>query len=165
MTKMETKPKWDYDEFDTTYVLNDEYVEFRKALAEGKTVEKCYYHSADCPRVWEPMREDHFRGMAQTYRIKPDEPQFKVGDWVRSPNGMAWCVTKTNLVHGTEHFIQWEPLPSEWCVIPNPEGGYIVGRYKVDICTARDADSIMPLEFLQTLKTGHLTQKKTFGLK
>ena len=86
------------------------------------------------------------------YNCKCEKNSFKVGDWVRSPNGMVYCVTKTNLVHGTEHFIQWEPQVGEWCVIPNPDGGYIAGRYKVDICTARDADSIMPLEFLQALK-------------
>ena len=97
-------------------IINDSYVEFRKALAEGKTVEKCYYHSPDCPRVWRPMEED-FMGMVETYRIKPDEPEFKVGDYAYLTNDTIVQVTSTHLVHGTEHMTLWtleEASDDEW---------------------------------------------------
>ena len=65
-------------------VISDEYVEYRKALAEGKTVERIYSRGTpnerwqECPIYTEFPLED--------YRIKPDEPEFKVGDYIITPN-------------------------------------------------------------------------------
>jgi len=58
------------------YVQNDEYAEFRKAYFDGKTIE-VYLGSywVDFTNNWGlPIKY---------YRIKPEEPEFKKGDWVR----------------------------------------------------------------------------------
>ena len=72
-------------------VIDDEYVEFRKALAEGKEVE--YLSSRD---TWENLKENCIIIDAvpvRDLRIKPDVPKFKVGDWVVH-NGIYKRVTK-----------------------------------------------------------------------
>ena len=75
-------------------VIDDYYVEFRKALAEGKIVQKQDYYS----KQWFDMKTPDFHGASDTqyegvYRIKPDVPKFKVGDWVIH-NGVIKQVTK-----------------------------------------------------------------------
>ena len=60
----------------TAIVINDEYVEFRKALAEGKTVQ--YKHYSD--ELFSDLENFPFKD-GYDYRIKPDEA-FKVGDYV-----------------------------------------------------------------------------------
>ncbi len=61
------------------YIINDEYVEFRKALAEGKSIQAKgktggYYIDILLPVL--------FNLPVEKYRIKPEEHKFKVGDWV-----------------------------------------------------------------------------------
>jgi len=75
-------PSWSTD---SKYAINDEYAEFRKAIIDGKQVqfETCdgngpYWKTLDI------KPNDKF--MFDKYRIKPDEPQFKVGDWVMFKN-------------------------------------------------------------------------------
>lgn len=59
-------------------VINDEYVEFRKALAEGNTIQ------CNQSGYWEDLNHiPLFNQNISNYRIKPEEPQFKVGDFVR----------------------------------------------------------------------------------
>ena len=65
------------------FIINDEFVEFRKALAEGKTIQMyCKYD--DVPPFWDDMTEViksiGFVMTKDNYRIKPEEPKFKVGD-------------------------------------------------------------------------------------
>ena len=76
-------------------VINDEYVKYRKALAEGKELETIANHSATAVSypsdtdsiiglTWKPYNRD-FKGLIASprcYRIKPDENKFKVDDWV-----------------------------------------------------------------------------------
>lgn len=72
-------------------VIDDEYVEFRKALAEGKAVEYL-----DFQNEWRDLRENcrKLEGVCLSdLRVKPKEPKFKVGDWVIH-NGVAKRVTK-----------------------------------------------------------------------
>lgn len=68
-------------------VINDEYVEFRKALAEGKIVfvedecaASCYLNGVGGYYI---KKEHDFSYKLECYYVKPDEPDFKVGDWVR----------------------------------------------------------------------------------
>ena len=63
------------------YIINDEYVEYRKALAEGKTIQ---FDSKDGKgfKDWDV----DFSASVEDYRIKPDEPEFKVGDYVVAHN-------------------------------------------------------------------------------
>lgn len=72
-------------------VMHDEYVEFRKALADGKTIQFNFgnygTNKEDFPDFWKDLDSSigilSDRTYPQNYRIKPEEPEFKVGDWVR----------------------------------------------------------------------------------
>ena len=105
-------------------VIDDKYVEFRKAMAEGKTIqcnakegENDITYTAYGHTWWEDTTE--FKYATTFYRIKPEEPKFKVGDWVRAPSGSIYQINETNTIHGTEHFTPWQPEPSEWCWFHN----------------------------------------------
>ena len=64
-------------------VINDEYATYRKALAEGKIVEVATDHNDIDGYIWESMEDDEFHHFnIDEIRIKPEEPKFKVGDWV-----------------------------------------------------------------------------------
>lgn len=69
--------RWHTEGCEITYIINDEYVEFRKALAEGKTIE---YLNANGD--WVIKGSMIFQYPSTAYRIKPEEPKFKVGDYV-----------------------------------------------------------------------------------
>lgn len=72
-------------------VIDDEYVEFRKALVEGKTVEYLDFRDE-----WRNLKENcrKLEGVdLSRLRIKPDVSKFKVGDWVIH-NGVIKQVTK-----------------------------------------------------------------------
>ena len=76
-------------------VIDDEYVELRKALIEGKTIQ--YYVDSfmgwqDCTNQISPSRQ--FLVHPTKYRIKLEVPKFKVGDWVVH-NGVIKRVTMT----------------------------------------------------------------------
>ena len=64
-------------------VIDDEYVEFRKALAEGKTIQMYCSYDGVTP-FWDDMTEViksiGFVMTKENYRIKPEveEPKFKV---------------------------------------------------------------------------------------
>ncbi len=82
-------------------VIDDEYVEFRKALAEGKTLQYNFgnfgTNKKDFPDIWKDLDLSigilADRACPENYRVKPEEPRFKVGDWVIH-NGVAKRVTK-----------------------------------------------------------------------
>ena len=113
-------------------VIDDEYVEFRKALAEGKVVQEQDYYTKE----WIDMKSDNFHSASDTqyegvYRIKPEEPKFKVGDWVVNKTSKQRIVKKITSICGdsvtvgnTEVGINvmlindlelWQPKPDEWC--------------------------------------------------
>ena len=118
------------------FVINDEYSEFRKALAEGKVIE----YLGQSSNLWHEVPEPDFNLHPTCYRIKPDEPKFKVGDFVRVVpksnraitnsgttefTGIIRVIDKYNLysirgIDGTDWFesddIQpWTPVKGEWC--------------------------------------------------
>lgn len=106
------------------YIIDDEYVEFRKALAEGKTIE----YIGQSSNVWHEVQEPDFNLHPTCYRIKPDEPKFKVGDFVtplnRKINCSVWQIDNilscNTLVSGNTRLdpriIQlWTPVKNEWC--------------------------------------------------
>ena len=79
---------WDYSPvYITAIIINDEYSEFRKALAEGKTIE----YLGQSSNVWHEVPEPDFILHPTCYRIKPDKPNFKVGDFVTSLNRDINC--------------------------------------------------------------------------
>ena len=72
-------------------VIDDEYVEFRKAMAEGKIVEYLNYR-----KEWKNLTENcrKLEGISiEDLRVKPERHKFKTGDWVIH-NGVAKRVTK-----------------------------------------------------------------------
>lgn len=112
---------WDWPIDELVIVIDDEYVDFRKAMAEGKIIQQQDYYSKE----WIDMKTDKFHGASDTqyegiYRIKPEEPKFKVGDWVKTSSGVTHIIdtseglkanNATNLLDCTP----WEPQPGEWC--------------------------------------------------
>ena len=109
-------------------VIDDEYVEFRKALAEGKTVEYLDFRDE-----WRNLKENcrKLEGVdLSRLRVKPDVPKFKVGDWVIH-NGVYKQVTKVvdglidcldnqvAVIMKDESLELWKPKEGEWCWVFN----------------------------------------------
>lgn len=116
---------WDYSpDYVTAIIIKDEYVEFRKSLAEGKVIE----YLGQSSNLWHEVPEPDFILHPTCYRIKPDEPKFKVGDFVtplnREINCSVWQIDNilscNTLVSGRTMLdprtIQlWTPVKNEWC--------------------------------------------------
>ena len=122
------KDVFSYSMVNFILVIDDEYVEFRKALAEGKTVEYL-----DFRNEWRNLKENckKLEGVdLSRLRIKPDVPKFKVGDWVVH-NGVIKQVTKAvdGLINSLDNQVAvimkdeslklWEPKEGEWCWVFN----------------------------------------------
>ena len=106
------------------YIINDKYVEFRKALAEGKVIE----YLGQSSNVWHEVQEPDFNLHPTCYRIKPDEPKFKVGDFVRYVHSTPAKVLEINNIDGNRYYFTnsemsclehklepWTPVKGEWC--------------------------------------------------
>ena len=66
---------WSYSlSYVTAVIINDEYSEFRKALAEGKTIQVLQQHKDN----WIDIDQILLNTDLSRYRIKPDEPKFKI---------------------------------------------------------------------------------------
>lgn len=106
-------------------IINDEYSIYRKALAEGKIIQI----NNSNPETWIDIDTDKLANYNPSFlRIKPDEPKFKVGDFVtplnRNINYSVWQIDKVlscnTLVSGSTMLdprtIQlWMPVKGEWC--------------------------------------------------
>jgi hypothetical protein len=124
-----TDEKWDFV-CNIGFIINDEYVEFRKALAEGKTIQ---YKTAHCN--WIDYIDNKGNpcnifgtGGTYSYRIKPDEPKFKVGDFVRYVHSTPAKALEINNINGNRYYFTnsemscleyelelWTPVKGEWC--------------------------------------------------
>ena len=116
---------WDYSpDYIIAIIINDEYVEFRKALVEGKVIE----YLGQSSNLWHEVQEPEFNLHPTCYRIKPDEPKFKVGDFVtplnREINCSVWQIDKVlscNTVVASSIMLDprtiqlWAPVKNEWC--------------------------------------------------
>lgn len=68
-------PSWDDA---VTYIVNDDLVEFRKAEKEGKQIQLKNETWFDTTmKIWPPTEKNYL-----TFRIKPEELKYKVGDKV-----------------------------------------------------------------------------------
>ena len=106
-------------------IINDEYSIYRKALAEGETIQI----NNSNPETWIDIDTDKLAHYNPSFlRIKPDESKFKVGDFVtplnRKINCSVWQIDKVlscnTLVSGSTlldpRIIQlWMPVKGEWC--------------------------------------------------
>lgn len=116
---------WEYSpDYITAIIINDEYSEFRKALAEGKTIE----YLGQSSNVWHEVPEPDFNLPPNCYRIKPDGPKFKVGDFVtplnREINCSVWQIDNIlscNTLVSSRTMLDprtiqlWTPVKNEWC--------------------------------------------------
>lgn len=101
--------KWDYNNaYRFKFIINDVYVEFRKALAEGNTIQyyECIYqHEMDVNLDrydwldWKSATPSSSFTKTLKYRIKPEEPKFKVGDWVRDKTSKQHTIKKVTSVY------------------------------------------------------------------
>lgn len=127
---------WSLSE-DRVIIINDEYVELRKALAEGKTIQHISATTGewvDFNKGFEPTPSYTFLTTPEYYRIKPDKPKFKVGDWVRLKifgktvhkitglyyhnyyKGFHPTLSNFNGNIDTEESLElWQPKKGEWC--------------------------------------------------
>ena len=123
----------DWKPLDTVYVLNDSYSTYRKALAEGKSIQMlCKYDKME--PIWDDMTEViksvGFVDVKEHYRIKPEEPKFKVGDWVVEIHSttkaqvlelfgnqirVKFCYPDAIITTDSSDFIPWKPKKGEYC--------------------------------------------------
>ena len=121
------------------YVINDKFIEIRKALAEGRTIQYNFgnygINRKDFPDSWKDLDPSigilADRTCPENYRVKPEEPKFKVGDWVVYTGG-GYCdgeilqITKIdekgfctfgsyNKLYHFNKLRRWKPKPDEWC--------------------------------------------------
>ena len=116
------------------YVINDEFVEIRKALAEGKTVQYNFgnhgINKKDFPNEWKDLDQSigilADRACPENYRIKPEEPKFKVGDWVRDKKRKhkPFMVISSDLETDSPNYVKidcelWQPQPGELVILKN----------------------------------------------
>lgn len=98
------------------YVIDDEYAEYRKAIAENKVVMYTTSDLATLPLHLCNKDIQQFKGELGNYSIEPDEPKFEVGDWVRHiqpyDEVLPWRV---ELSDKADEFEFWVPKPDEWC--------------------------------------------------
>lgn len=72
-----TSENWN---FRGPYVINDEYVEFRKALAVGSTIQIMV--TSEKENYWRDLTNPQFNEPKEKYRIKPNcTEEIKIGDW------------------------------------------------------------------------------------
>ena len=118
---------WD---FDYPVVLNDEYVELRQALADGKIIE-FNYGNAHCPDWQIPDPQIPIETYAaQCYRIKSE---FEIGDWVIDTDTYQISILKTLNLRSNHPLIKWKPIKNDWCWFWDDEGDEkILRRYHFD---------------------------------
>ena len=115
------------------YIQDDKYSDLRKAQADGKVI-KYRYTQAERHKWYKADVNDFTSAYEcdREYRIKPDEPTFKAGDWVRNikyktdawSNGLfkadkEWAEERpegnTVKTGNDRDFELWKPQPNEWC--------------------------------------------------
>ena len=122
-----TNDCWDYSSnYVVAIIIKDKDIEFRKALAEGKTVQRRNGYGFE----WKDSGEqDMLNYSIDNLRIKPEESQLKKGDWVRNSisrhdigkveeftsEGYSKTVCLTHNGHCFLQWEPWEPQPGEWC--------------------------------------------------
>lgn len=134
---------WDWPIDELVIIINDEYVEFRKALCEGKVIQiwdVIKQHLSDASKDiydWRDFksftRSSPFSSSIDKYRIKPEEPKFKVGDWVIFEDNTKHKITEINKfsytfnnnfscgfeTHTVLSMKHWKPKQDELVILKN----------------------------------------------
>lgn len=106
-------------------IINDEYSIYRKALAEGKTIQI----NNSNPETWIDIDTDKLANYNPSFlRIKPDESKFKAGDFVRYIHSTPARALEINNINGNRYYFTnsemscvehelelWTPVKGEWC--------------------------------------------------
>lgn len=143
-------------EKDYLFVQDDEYAEFRKALANGKVIQLAYIETGSLIR-WKDITDwgvniPMFPSPVDCYRIKPDEPKFKVGDWLIFEGKEVFKATQDDVDEPVGCDVRlWKPKEGEWCVFSENHNMYFVEKFK-GYNEPEEYDFIAPLEFIATLK-------------
>ena len=173
-----------YNTVNFVLVIDDSYSIYRKALAEGNTIQyyECIYqHEMDVNLDrydwldWKSATPSSSFTKTLKYRIKPEEPKFKVGDWVRVKTGTfeydgtariskgvkqlsksdMWLFSENHYKCNPDNYIEhWQPKEGEWCWV-----GYKLMKFnkiiKEDYSTTfefifpgRDADGYKIKEYI-----------------
>jgi len=164
------------------YVQNDEYAELRKALADGKKIQfKTIYDNGEF--IWHNMTGLKPTGVfeleAERYRIKTDEPELKVGDWIiyydnsdkkniYQIDKIYMSVNRDQLLYFNDRCVMfnpentelWKPKKGELCVFWNNDmQEYFIAKYNSCNNYARGGlyneeywDNVAPLEYIKILK-------------
>ena len=126
--------KWDDENI--AYVINDKYVELRKAGIEGKQLQVSYPNSTN-PTTWYDKNYNKILWSdSQLVRIKP-EPTIKVGDWLfdlqyktyyRIHNIAPDAINLGSFSIKPEaindiNFKLWKPEIGEWCTMDETNNG------------------------------------------
>jgi len=109
------------------YAQNDEYAHIRKAQIDGKVIE-CKLVCSDAHFMWcsSSSLPDIYKEDISSLRIKPEEPKFKVGDWVVYPDGETIRQVQPNsMLDGKSNaeYNLWEPKEDEWVIYKDKEFG------------------------------------------
>ena len=158
------------------YVQNDEYADLRKAQADGKIIQQSGNKSC---KTWDDIKyKPSFNRNPEVYRIKPDEPEFKIGDWIRNKAIDEPYVYKIFDIVGDKYYIYmtnnlqqmkmskskaelWKPQKGEWCVFWDDDmEDYVLSQYNYEAigghaCAGkhiRPFANMAPLEFIQSLR-------------
>ena len=149
------------------YVQNDKYTKFRKAQTDGKTIEYQYGLNSPSGVEWrELLAPCHFE-VYKNYRIKPEEPEFKPGDWVintTQKTPIPHQFPNIPITHLCSHIKLWKPQVGEWCVFWDYDEELSTGALTIDLFKEQSSTGyvsenisgtfkhIAPLESIQTLK-------------
>lgn len=134
-------------------VIDDIYCTYRKALAEGKTVQ-CNAREGENDITytvygnlwWVDTTE--FKYATCFYRIKPEEPKFKIGDYVRyihtnsqkplqisNINCERYYFENAEIILRIDEIEKWEPREGEICIFWDTRGSHAIidtFRYKTN---------------------------------
>lgn len=157
---------WDMNYKNVSIIINDNFSELRKALCDGKIIQlyvTSEQHISDPSQdiyKWTDFKSltpsSSFSGLLKNYRIKPEESDFKEGDFVRvsSPSGEYFIerissVNNDNTVTLSEKYVAyisdcilWKPTYGELCWVRNSKWSNkeesIFKAYDYDACRHYD---------------------------
>ena len=103
----------DYDNLQI--IMDDSYSIYRKALAEGKIIQFHYTNSTIGLDEWQDINNLAFLHSTDLYRIKPEEPKFKIGDWVRNNSSNVTFKYTTGMLKPDPFCCEhWQPQPDDY---------------------------------------------------